>query len=523
MIHTPTSRLFVAGHAGLVGSAILRRLEAEGFTNLLTATPRPARPARPGGGQLLVQGQPPRVRLPGGRHRRRHPGQLHPAGRVHLRQHDDPRHRGPRRPPVRRRQAALPRQLLHLPARLAPSRCTEESLLTGPLEPTNESYAIAKIAGIKLCQSYRRQYGCDFISAMPTNLYGPNDNFDLESSHVLPALIRKFHDAAASSGRPTSRSGAPARPAREFLHVDDLADACLFLMEQLRRRPPHQRRHRRGPHHPRARRDGPRRRPPRGRADLRHLQARRHPPQAARRHPPPRPRLETQNLDTRRHRLELPMVFGEQGQPLLISGKACRVDCELRIANYELALSGIESAWHCKTAAMASFFGEEEALPCAFNQRFQAVAGMDLPVNLPPGFIHISDQPAFRRDFALRDQIRRASISAMSTLPRDSRAAPHVCSSIFSDRAKASAERSALSSLSHSIAVTWTTRPTGNSIDSPTRSAARSAASPGTSSLLVTASRRADRPSPSRQFVQSELQHVGLGRRQFVIRNSQSG
>jgi GDP-L-fucose synthase len=108
---------------------------------------------------------------------------------------------------------------------------TEEALLTGPLEPTNEPYAIAKIAGIKLCQSYRRQYGCNFISAMPTNLYGPNDNFDLTSSHVLPALIRKFHDARASGAREVVVWGS-GRPRREFLHVDDLADACLFLMDR---------------------------------------------------------------------------------------------------------------------------------------------------------------------------------------------------------------------------------------------------------------------------------------------------
>ena len=107
---------------------------------------------------------------------------------------------------------------------------TEDQLLTGMLEPTNEAYAIAKISGIKLCQAYRKQYGCDFISAMPTNLYGPNDNFDLTSSHVLPALIRKFHDARDSDSKEVEIWGTGS-PMREFLHVDDLADACLFLME----------------------------------------------------------------------------------------------------------------------------------------------------------------------------------------------------------------------------------------------------------------------------------------------------
>ena len=106
---------------------------------------------------------------------------------------------------------------------------TEDALLTGPLEPTNEWYAIAKIAGIKLTQAYRRQYGHDFISAMPTNLYGPGDNFDLKSSHVLPALIRKAHEAKAA-GAPAIEIWGTGTPRREFLHVDDLADACVFLM-----------------------------------------------------------------------------------------------------------------------------------------------------------------------------------------------------------------------------------------------------------------------------------------------------
>ena len=150
-----THPIFVAGHRGLVGSAVLRRLEAAPATRTSSRRPRAARPARPGGGELLVPGQPARVRVPRGGHGRRHPGQLHPPGGVHLRQHDDPRDRGARGPPVRRDEAAVPRQLVHLPAR-APQPITRGALLTGPLEPTNEPYAIAKIAGIKLCQSYRR-------------------------------------------------------------------------------------------------------------------------------------------------------------------------------------------------------------------------------------------------------------------------------------------------------------------------------------------------------------------------------
>jgi GDP-L-fucose synthase len=115
--------------------------------------------------------------------------------------------------------------------RLAPQPMSEEALLAGPLEPTNEPYAIAKIAGIKLCEAYRRQYGCNFISAMPTNLYGPNDNFDLQSAHVLPAMIRKFHEAKLA-GSMTIPIWGTGTVRREFLHVDDLADACLFLMRE---------------------------------------------------------------------------------------------------------------------------------------------------------------------------------------------------------------------------------------------------------------------------------------------------
>jgi len=114
--------------------------------------------------------------------------------------------------------------------KLAPQPITEDALLTGPLEPTNEWYAIAKIAGIKLCQAYRRQHDCDFVSGMPTNLYGPGDNFDLASSHVLPALIRKAHEAKLA-GAPSIEIWGTGTPRREFLHVDDCADACVFLMK----------------------------------------------------------------------------------------------------------------------------------------------------------------------------------------------------------------------------------------------------------------------------------------------------
>lgn len=114
--------------------------------------------------------------------------------------------------------------------KMAPQPLKEEYLLTGPLEPTNEPYAIAKIAGIKMCDAYRDQYGCNFISVMPTNLYGPNDNYDLQNSHVLPALLRKFHEAK-EGGLPSVTIWGSGTPRREFLHADDLADACLFLMQ----------------------------------------------------------------------------------------------------------------------------------------------------------------------------------------------------------------------------------------------------------------------------------------------------
>jgi GDP-L-fucose synthase len=226
----PEARVFVAGHGGLVGSAIVRRLDEEGFTRVATATReqldlrdqaavnywfRANRPeyvflvAGTVGGILANSTRPAEFIYD---NMMIHATVVHAA---HLF-------------PVKR--------LLYLGSsciypRDCPQPMKEEHLLSGTLEPTNEAYAIAKIAGIKLCQAYRKQYGCDFISAMPTNLYGPNDNFDLASSHVLPALIRKFHDAK-SEGREEVSIWGTGSPRREFLHVDDLADACLFLMRR---------------------------------------------------------------------------------------------------------------------------------------------------------------------------------------------------------------------------------------------------------------------------------------------------
>ena len=224
------ARIFVAGHRGLVGSAILRRLGGGGFHNLLTATRdqldlrdqaavnywfRANRPeyvflvAGTVGGILANSTRPAEF--------------LYDNMMIHA-------------TVVHAAHLFGVTRLLYLGSsciypRECPQPMKEEHLLTGRLEPTNEAYAIAKIAGIKLCESYRRQYGCDFISAMPTNLYGPQDNFDLESSHVLPAMIRKFHDAK-EAGRPEVVIWGTGSPRREFLHVDDLADACLFLMER---------------------------------------------------------------------------------------------------------------------------------------------------------------------------------------------------------------------------------------------------------------------------------------------------
>jgi GDP-L-fucose synthase len=222
------SRIYVAGHTGLVGSALLRRLQREGFRNVLHATRH----------QLDLRDQaavnywfrahrPEYVFLVAGTVGGILANSTRPAEFIYdnMMIHATVVH-----------AAYLygATKLLYLGSsciypRAAPQPMTEEALLTGPLESTNEAYAIAKIAGIKLCQSYRRQYGNNFISAMPTNLYGPNDNFDLQSSHVLPALIRKFHDAKQAGERQVVIWGTGS-PKREFLHSDDLADACVFLM-----------------------------------------------------------------------------------------------------------------------------------------------------------------------------------------------------------------------------------------------------------------------------------------------------
>jgi GDP-L-fucose synthase len=223
------ARIFVAGHAGLVGSAIVRRLAAEGHLEVLVA-PRDAVDLRVESAvdQFFARERPEYVFLAAAKVGGILANSTRPAEflRDNLVIQTNVIH-------AAWKHGA--RKLLFLGSsciypKFAPQPIREEYLLTGELEPTNEAYAIAKIAGIKMCQAYRQQYGFSAISLMPTNLYGPGDNFDLQSSHVLPALLRKFHEAAAA-GTPEVMVWGTGAPRREFLHVDDLADAALFLMK----------------------------------------------------------------------------------------------------------------------------------------------------------------------------------------------------------------------------------------------------------------------------------------------------
>jgi GDP-L-fucose synthase len=222
------ARIYVAGHRGLVGSAIVRRLQAAGHTNLVLRTLEEldlrdqAATAR-----FFAAERPEYVFLAAAKVGGILANSTYPAEFIYdnLLIEANVIHQAYR---------SGVRQLLFLGSsciypKLAPQPIREESLLTGPLETTNAPYAIAKIAGIYLCHAYNRQYGTRFLSAMPTNLYGPGDNFDLEKSHVLPALIRKFHEAMAA-GAPTVTVWGTGTPLREFIHVDDVADACLYLM-----------------------------------------------------------------------------------------------------------------------------------------------------------------------------------------------------------------------------------------------------------------------------------------------------
>lgn len=221
------AKILVAGHRGLVGSAILRKLLSEGYTNIITRTRQELDlTAQESVYRFFKEEQPEYVFLAAARVGGILANDTYPAEFI----------RDNLTIELNIIDAACRyrvKKLLFLGSsciypKFAPQPIKEESLLTGELEPTNEPYAMAKIAGIKMCQAYNRQYGTNFISVMPTNLYGPGDNFDLNNSHVLPALIRKFHEAKLS-GEPAVSVWGTGTPYREFLYVDDLADACLFL------------------------------------------------------------------------------------------------------------------------------------------------------------------------------------------------------------------------------------------------------------------------------------------------------
>ncbi len=222
------SRIYIAGHTGMVGSAILRLLKERGFTNFITSTSASTDLRNQAQVNDFFEREKPEfvfmaaAKVGGIFSNNTYRGEflydnlmieanIIEASRVHH-----------------------VKKLLFLGSsciypKMAPQPINESDLLTGPLEYTNEPYAIAKIAGIKLCETYHDQYGCNFISVMPTNLYGPNDNYDLNNSHVLPALIKKFHTAKQNK-LPSVVIWGTGKPKREFMHVDDLANACLFLM-----------------------------------------------------------------------------------------------------------------------------------------------------------------------------------------------------------------------------------------------------------------------------------------------------
>ncbi|PYJ06420.1 MAG: GDP-fucose synthetase [Verrucomicrobia bacterium] len=225
-----TDKIFVAGHRGMVGSALVRRLEAEAFSNLLTRERAQLDLADESAvAKFFAEERPAIVIVAAAKVGGIKANNDYPVEFLveNLRIQNNV---------IRAAQENGVRKLLFLGSsciypKFAPQPIPETALLSGPLEQTNEAYAIAKIAGVKLCQAYCSEYGANFISAMPTNLYGPNDNFDLETSHVLAALMRKAHEAKTRKARELIVWGT-GKPRREFLHVDDLASACLLLLEK---------------------------------------------------------------------------------------------------------------------------------------------------------------------------------------------------------------------------------------------------------------------------------------------------
>jgi len=226
---TRNSRIYVAGHRGLVGSAVVRSAKSQGFENLIVRSHKELELTEQSAVRSFFdEERPEAVIMAAARVGGIHANNSHPATflRDNLLIQDNV---------IDAAYRSGVEKLVFLGSsciypKLAPQPIKEDYLLTGPLEPTNEWYAIAKIAGVKMCQAYRREFGFNAISLMPTNLYGPGDNFDLQNSHVLPALIRKFHEAKARNAQSVEIWGT-GTPRREFLHVDDLAEAVLYLMQ----------------------------------------------------------------------------------------------------------------------------------------------------------------------------------------------------------------------------------------------------------------------------------------------------
>lgn len=224
------SKIYVAGHRGLVGSAIVRKLNTAGYSNIITRTSKGLDLRKQVEVEAFFEEEQPEyvflaaAKVGGILANSTYPGQfLYDNLMIQTNV-------------IEAARQSEVKKLLFLGStciypKMAPQPLKEEYLLTGDLESTNEAYAIAKIAGIKMCNAYNKEYGTNFISVMPTNLYGPNDNFNLQSSHVLPALMRKIHEAKVNNESTVSVWGS-GRPLREFLHADDLADACVYLMKQ---------------------------------------------------------------------------------------------------------------------------------------------------------------------------------------------------------------------------------------------------------------------------------------------------